>query len=415
MGRHIVTDASIRTLEEIYRAHLRRVRWILRARGIGDDALDDLVHEVFLAIHRRLPERDEQVPLPTWISGVARNVAFSHHRSAARERRGLEALPAPHPPEAPDALMEKRRAWSELEAFLGEIDPPQREVFVLAELLGMRMPEVAEVVDAPLDTLYSRLRLARRRFHQRFGDRAEQRWLQRAGEGEAPSPAQRQHAWALLAGQLVPATATIVPIAGAGIAKWWLGAATAVALAGGAVAITRRAPEGTVLTGDAAPQERVVPRSPAELAVASTSRSAPEPEPPRAPAVAPTASPLPAPGPVETIPARAGHGNDPAASPEPESKKDESGPSLARAVEVLRTAQRRIAAGDAEDALGAIDEYRREFDRGPLFVDMLRLERDAACRAGRAERAEQALAGLRALGVAPSTTACPLAEKTPTP
>jgi RNA polymerase sigma-70 factor (ECF subfamily) len=51
---------------------------------------------------------------------------------------------------------------------LGELDPLKREVFVLAELEEMTAPEIAEAIGIPLNTAYSRLRVARQEFEDAF-------------------------------------------------------------------------------------------------------------------------------------------------------------------------------------------------------------------------------------------------------
>ena len=188
MGRRLRSDARLQELEAIYREHHRRVRWVLRSRGVDDDLLDDLVQEAFVAIFRRLPDRDPELPMALWVTGIARNVAFSHRRSSARRIEASRKMPPPSPEIEPDEAVERRHAWGQLQTFLDGLDEAQREVFVLSDLLGMKVPEVANVVDAPLNTLYSRLRLARRRFNDRFGDDGEAQ-LERAGQGEAPSSA----------------------------------------------------------------------------------------------------------------------------------------------------------------------------------------------------------------------------------
>jgi RNA polymerase sigma-70 factor (ECF subfamily) len=48
--------------------------------------------------------------------------------------------------------------------FLAAIDRTKREVFELADLEGMRGPEVAETLGVNVNTVYSRLREARRLF-----------------------------------------------------------------------------------------------------------------------------------------------------------------------------------------------------------------------------------------------------------
>jgi RNA polymerase sigma-70 factor (ECF subfamily) len=49
---------------------------------------------------------------------------------------------------------------------LEAMEPDKREVFALMELEQLSAPAVAEMIGVPLNTVYSRLRLARARFEQ---------------------------------------------------------------------------------------------------------------------------------------------------------------------------------------------------------------------------------------------------------
>ncbi|MBN2574240.1 MAG: sigma-70 family RNA polymerase sigma factor, partial [Deltaproteobacteria bacterium] len=47
-----------------------------------------------------------------------------------------------------------------------ELDEPKREIFVMVEVLEMTVPEVVQALEIPLNTAYSRLRLARKLFEE---------------------------------------------------------------------------------------------------------------------------------------------------------------------------------------------------------------------------------------------------------
>jgi len=55
---------------------------------------------------------------------------------------------------------------------LEEIELAKREVFILVELEQMTVPEVAEALEIPLNTAYSRLRVARQAFEASLARRA---------------------------------------------------------------------------------------------------------------------------------------------------------------------------------------------------------------------------------------------------
>lgn len=159
-------DASARrAFEHAYATHHDFVRRTLRSLGVSDAAADDLTQDVFMVVHRRLPDFDHAAPVKAWIFGIARNLARKYH-----ERRPPSA-PLSVARDAvvddchdPDAALARRQAARVVESFLGSLDENKRVVFVLAELEGMTAPEVAASAGIKLNTVYSRLRVARALF-----------------------------------------------------------------------------------------------------------------------------------------------------------------------------------------------------------------------------------------------------------
>lgn len=138
----------------------------LRRLGVREADLADAVHEVFVVVHRRLPEFDADRPLAPWIRGIVYRVAI-HEQRRARHRRERLTAPAdlPHTARGRDpeqAALHAERAQRVLVA-LRALDIKRRAVFVMHELDGVPCPEVAEALGLPLNTVYSRLRVARKR------------------------------------------------------------------------------------------------------------------------------------------------------------------------------------------------------------------------------------------------------------
>lgn len=159
------------TLEQVYARHSGFVWRIVRRMGVPEHGVEDVMHEVFLVVHRRLPEYDGRVAMTTWLYHQTRGVVSNHRRSRAREQRRLERVdPRPAPAPDPEAQTRRGQAAAFVRAFLEELDPDKREVFELAELEGLPIPELAELVGINLNTAYSRLRAARQLF-QRAVDR----------------------------------------------------------------------------------------------------------------------------------------------------------------------------------------------------------------------------------------------------
>ncbi len=161
-----------RSPDAMVRRCLPLVWWTVRSAGVPDESIEDVVHDVFVALLGPRSHAPEDLPFDRWVAGVARSVAFSHRRSHARRRARLQALPESSPAPASDELLAGQRAWSDLAAFLEMLADDQREAFVLVELHGASAPEVAEILGVKLNTVYARVRLARGKL---------QRWLDGAG------------------------------------------------------------------------------------------------------------------------------------------------------------------------------------------------------------------------------------------
>jgi RNA polymerase sigma-70 factor (ECF subfamily) len=161
-------------LEALYRRHASFVWRAVRRMGIPEESADDVVQEVFIVARRRLPTYEGRGAASSWLYGIARGVTANLRRHDERKRRRLELVALPSAPVGdPEADLQARRAADRVRAFLATLDPDQREVFVLADVEGLRGPEIAEALDVNLNTVYSRLRLARARFVRFVADREE--------------------------------------------------------------------------------------------------------------------------------------------------------------------------------------------------------------------------------------------------
>lgn len=150
-------------LAELYRKHAGFVWRSSRRFGVPDEALEDVVHEVFMIVRRRLHDFDRRAAPTTWLYGITRGVAANVRRSRARAEARHRLVPLGDAPPDPEQAAERAEAIACLAEFLEALDPDQREVFELVDLEGLRGPEVAELLDANLNVVYSRLRLARRK------------------------------------------------------------------------------------------------------------------------------------------------------------------------------------------------------------------------------------------------------------
>jgi len=136
-------------------------------RGIAKAALDDVVQEVFIVVHRKLPEFQGRSSMRTWIASIVRWVVTDYVRKRGNQSAGDE-LPE-HTASAsamPSEELERKGAVELLEALLAKMTDEQREVFVLHELEHMSGIEIGEITGVNENTVWSRLRAARKIFQE---------------------------------------------------------------------------------------------------------------------------------------------------------------------------------------------------------------------------------------------------------
>ncbi len=163
------------SFDQVYEDHFSFVWRNVRGLGVAPSAVEDVVQDVFVVVHRRLGEYDDtRAQLRTWLFGILRRTVADHRRTKRRkpahfgtqegdaEVDGLTDLASAGPHESA-ARAEAVRALSTL---LDALDDDKREVFVLAEVEQMSVPEIAQAIDVNVNTAYARLRAARKEFEE---------------------------------------------------------------------------------------------------------------------------------------------------------------------------------------------------------------------------------------------------------
>jgi RNA polymerase sigma-70 factor (ECF subfamily) len=162
---------SARSFDDVYARHLPFVWRCLRGLGVPRGSLDDAAQDVFLVVHRQLAGfRGESSP-QTWLYGIARHVASNHQRRAKRKQAPLEPLVAEpaHPDPGPHEHAADAEAAAFVETFVAGLDDKRRDIFILAVLEEMTIPEVAAALSIPVNTAYTRLRAVRADFERALG------------------------------------------------------------------------------------------------------------------------------------------------------------------------------------------------------------------------------------------------------
>ncbi len=195
---------SHRQFRAIYRDEYAFVWAVARRFGVPPVALEDVVQEVFIAAFRCIDRLSYQVSLRAWLYAVTRKVASQHRRGASRLARRLAALEAVSPGAA-EVPQERHDAAQLLDSLLAPLPRGPREVWEMTELLGMTGPEIAAELELPLNTVYSRLRLARAQLAAHpGGPETVTAWVTATRRHQAPPPDAAQRGWAVLLPALQP-------------------------------------------------------------------------------------------------------------------------------------------------------------------------------------------------------------------
>jgi RNA polymerase sigma-70 factor (ECF subfamily) len=155
--------AGLPSFQQIFRSHAAFVWRVLRRFGVAEADLEDVCQEVFLVVHRRLPEFEGRSSLRTWLYEIARRSALAHRRTRpGRREDGPDALDElAHPDLGAEQRLDRQAALRWLEQALLQLDEDKREAFVLYELEEMTLAEVSEAVGSPINTVHYRVQAAR--------------------------------------------------------------------------------------------------------------------------------------------------------------------------------------------------------------------------------------------------------------
>jgi RNA polymerase sigma-70 factor, ECF subfamily len=140
----------------------RELPFVLRALqrlGVRDADLPDVAQELFLSVFDRLPELDPSSTPRKWLFAFCVRFASNYRRLARHRATELDERRFANAAGSADGET-RELVVRALEA----LDFDRRVALVLHDLEGMTAPELAALTDTPLNTVYSRIRLAREDF-----------------------------------------------------------------------------------------------------------------------------------------------------------------------------------------------------------------------------------------------------------
>lgn len=160
---------------DVYAQHFDLVWRSLRHLGVPLSLLDDAVQDVWLVVHRKLPEFDGRSAVSTWLFGICINVARARRRARDVKR---PALPLPEEMQSadpnPELALESSQQWSLVQGFMSGLPELHRAIFVSSLLESFTPAETAVATGVDVNTVYKRVRALRRSLQRLLERRAEE-------------------------------------------------------------------------------------------------------------------------------------------------------------------------------------------------------------------------------------------------
>ena len=179
-GPHVTPANKVR-LQHLFEQNAVFIWRSLRRLGLPREVADDATQQVFLVAARRIGEIDQGKERSFLFQSALRiAMEMRRERFASQQRheaddRVLYDQADPGPQQ--DASLEQHQALRQLNAVLDGMPVERRAVFVLYEIEGITMAEIASLLQIPPGTVASRLRLARDEFRSKAARLAQSRQL----------------------------------------------------------------------------------------------------------------------------------------------------------------------------------------------------------------------------------------------
>lgn len=153
--------------DRLYRAYFDYVLRLLIRCGVPARDAEDVAHDVFLEVSRKIADYDPQRPAKPWLYAFAVRQARDYLALARwlREELFSEIPAAPTmggQARSPEELLLAKEGWEHFTENLARIKNPQlTTIFRMHYFEGLTMPEITRRLGIPLNTGYTKLRRAR--------------------------------------------------------------------------------------------------------------------------------------------------------------------------------------------------------------------------------------------------------------
>jgi RNA polymerase sigma-70 factor, ECF subfamily len=156
----------------LFEFYAPRIKTMLTRLGAAADSAEDVAQETLLTVWRKAAHYDPaRASTSAWIFTIARNLRIDRLRGDQRAKiyASYEVV-EPEAPERPDSALSALERDERVRLALAQLSAEQVRVVQLSFFEGRAHGDIATLLDLPLGTVKSRVRLAMARLRTLLGD-----------------------------------------------------------------------------------------------------------------------------------------------------------------------------------------------------------------------------------------------------
>jgi len=164
-------SGQLGALGELYDRHQAPVRRFLARATRDAHDVDDLTHATFLSAAQCAQRYDGRASCRPWLIGIAAQLLRRRRRASSRWVEILASLKnSLQPARDPQPVFQAR---TDVERALGLLSEAKRVTLLMAEVEGLSCEEIAQALEVPIGTVWTRLHAARRELRNAMGGECE--------------------------------------------------------------------------------------------------------------------------------------------------------------------------------------------------------------------------------------------------
>ncbi|MGB3365101.1 MAG: sigma-70 family RNA polymerase sigma factor [Thermodesulfobacteriota bacterium] len=158
------------------------LRFIMKMTGGNKTHGEDLLQEIFLKVIEKRNRYDSEQKFTTWLYSIARNHCIDYLRSESYRRHSSLDAPLSESDKSGTVVLEivkssdrgqedklyDKEVGELINKGINSLKQEFKEVFILKEVEGLSLKEIADITESPLGTVKSRLRYAYQNLRQVF-------------------------------------------------------------------------------------------------------------------------------------------------------------------------------------------------------------------------------------------------------